>query len=103
MNNLSQELNHCLKALYLSTVRACYGEQAEQARREGWSYEQYLAQVLMRECETRRHNRIARLLRESKLPLVSRAILSGAATITVSAPAALCRQLSFPWWSISNP
>jgi DNA replication protein DnaC len=69
MKELTQDINRCLKALYLSTVRACYGEQAEQARREGWSYEQYLAQVLMHECETRQHNRIARLLRESKLPL----------------------------------
>jgi DNA replication protein DnaC len=69
MKAITQELKRCLKALYLSTVQACYGEQAEQARREGWSYEQYLAQVLMRECETRQHNRITRLLRESKLPL----------------------------------
>jgi DNA replication protein DnaC len=65
----AQRINTYLKALYLSTVRACYGEQAECARREGWSYEQYLLQVLERECETRQHNRIARWLRESKLPL----------------------------------
>ena len=32
MNNLTQDLNRCLKALYLSSVQACYGEQAEQAR-----------------------------------------------------------------------
>jgi DNA replication protein DnaC len=66
---ITPRLQSCLKALYLSTVRACYGEQAEQARRDSWSYEQYLLQVLERECEARRHNRIARLLRESRLPL----------------------------------
>jgi len=69
MSDITQDINRCLKALYLSTVRACYGEQAERARRESWSYEQYLAEILMRECETRQHNRIVRLLRESKLPL----------------------------------
>jgi DNA replication protein DnaC len=69
MSDLTQRLTACLKTLYLSTVRACYGDHAERARRESWCYEQYLAEVLSRECETRQHNRIARLLRESKLPL----------------------------------
>lgn len=64
-----RQLQRCLKELYLSTVQACYGEQAELARRETLSYEHYLLEVMQRECEARRHNRIARLLRESKLPL----------------------------------
>lgn len=66
---LSNRLKACLKALYLPTVRACYREQAERARGEALSYEQYLLEVMEREQEARHHNRIARLLRESKLPL----------------------------------
>ena len=66
---LSQRLSPCLKELNLSTVRACYEDQAALARQESLSYEHYLLEVLERERETRRQNRIARLLRESKLPL----------------------------------
>jgi DNA replication protein DnaC len=50
-------------------VRACYEEEADRARRETLTYEYYLAEVIEREREVRRHNRIQRLLRESKLPL----------------------------------
>jgi len=70
---LSDELNislvKCLKELRLPTVRACYEEQADQARQENITYEYYLAEVLEREREVRSHNRIQRMLRESKLPL----------------------------------
>ncbi len=66
---LNRQLASCLKELYLSTVKACYVEQAELARSETLSYERYLLEVMERERETRRNNRIARLLRESKLPL----------------------------------
>jgi len=59
----------CLKELHLPTVRACYGDEADRARREDLSYEQYLQELLERECEDRRARRIARLLRESRLPL----------------------------------
>jgi DNA replication protein DnaC len=62
-------LVQCLKELGLPTVRACYEEQAHRARRESLSYEHYLAEVMEREREVRRHNRIARLMRESGLPL----------------------------------
>jgi DNA replication protein DnaC len=63
------DLTRCLKALHLPTVRECYEEQAELARRESLSYEHYLLELMEREREERRHRRIARLLRESKLPL----------------------------------
>jgi DNA replication protein DnaC len=70
---LSDELNksliECLKELHLPTVRACYEEEAGRARREDLVYEYYLAEVMEREREVRRHNRVQRLLRESKLPL----------------------------------
>jgi len=58
-----------LKELRLPAVRACYEEQADRARRESLIYEQYLLELIDREREARNQSRIARLLRESKLPL----------------------------------
>ena len=68
-DELRKSLIECLKELHLPTVRACYEEEADRARREGLIYEYYLAEVMEREREVRRHNRVQRLLRESKLPL----------------------------------
>jgi DNA replication protein DnaC len=65
---LEEQLSTCLKSLCLSTIRNCYSEQADLARQEALSYEQYLLQLAERECEVRWQKRIARLLRESKLP-----------------------------------
>jgi DNA replication protein DnaC len=62
-------LAQCLKELRLPAVRECYEDQAEQARREALSYEQYLLELMDREREIRQQNRIARNLRGSKLPL----------------------------------
>ena len=62
-------LTQSLKELHLPTVRECYEDQAVAARCESWTYQQYLLELMERECEVRRHNRIARFLRESKLPL----------------------------------
>ena len=39
------------------------------ARQESLTYENYLQELVVRECERRRQNRITRYLRESKLPL----------------------------------
>jgi DNA replication protein DnaC len=61
-------LQAVLKELNLSTVRTCYGEEAEQSRKESESYEAFLLHVLEREHETRRVRRIEKSLRESKLP-----------------------------------
>jgi len=58
-----------LKELRMPGARQSYREQAERARRESLSYEAYLLEVVRREAEERRHNRIERLLRQSKLPL----------------------------------
>jgi DNA replication protein DnaC len=63
------ELTACLKELHLPTVRACYAELADSARREELSYEAYLLEVLQRECQLRRQHRMERLLRESRLPV----------------------------------
>lgn len=62
-------LNGHLKQLHLPTVRGCYEETARRAERETLSYEQYLLEVISRECEQRRKSRIQRLLAESELPL----------------------------------
>lgn len=62
-------LERSLKQLYLSTIRACYQEEADLARQESLSYESYLQELVVRECEERRHKRITRYLRESRLPL----------------------------------
>lgn len=66
---IQQELAAGLKELRMPTVRACYEEQADLARRESLSYERYLLELLRREREERRHNRIRRWLRGSGLPL----------------------------------
>lgn len=66
---VKESLSQCLKELRLPTVRACYEQEADQARQESLSHEHYLAELVEREREVRRQNRIARRLRESKLPL----------------------------------
>ncbi len=63
------QLRDGLKTLGLATIRECYREQADLARKEALPYEGYLLELINRECETRAHNRIQRLLRESRLPL----------------------------------
>jgi DNA replication protein DnaC len=68
-SELKPSLARCLKELHLPTVRACYGQEADRARQESLTYEHYLAEVMEREREARRQNRIRKLLRESKLPL----------------------------------
>jgi DNA replication protein DnaC len=66
---LKASLSECLKQLHLPTVRTCYEGEADRARQESLAYERYLAEVMERERETRRQNRIQRLLSASKLPL----------------------------------
>lgn len=66
---MRSELTQHLKDLHLPTIRECYDEQAEKARREALAYERYLLELARRESEVRRGHRIARFLRESRLPL----------------------------------
>lgn len=63
------ELAPHLKELHLPAFRECYQDEADLARRESLTYERYLLELAERECEARAHKRIARYLRESKLPL----------------------------------
>ena len=51
----------------MPTIRDEYESAAQQARQESSSYERYLWDLVEREREARRSNRIERLLRESKL------------------------------------
>jgi len=62
-------LEACCKSLRLSGVQAYYEELSRAAEQETMRYEEYLLELLLRECEVRYNNRIARLLRESRLPL----------------------------------
>ena len=67
-SKLKQELTELLKELHLPTIRAEFEESARRAQSESLSYEQYLAELVCRECDERRANRITRLLRQSKIP-----------------------------------
>ena len=67
-SELKRELIESLKALRLPTIRDEFEESARRAQNESLSYEQYLAELVARECDERRTNRITRLLRQSKIP-----------------------------------
>jgi DNA replication protein DnaC len=62
-----ESLTDCLRELHLPTIRRDYESAAQRARQESMSYERYLLELAEYECESRRTNRIARLLRESRL------------------------------------
>lgn len=68
-NDLKGDLIRYLKELHLPTVREYYQDYANTAVQENLSYERYLLELMERECEVRRQNRIARLLHSSQLPL----------------------------------
>ena len=63
------ELTQHLKDLHMPTIRECFSSEGDRARRETLGYEHYLLELIRRETEVRRANRVARLLRESQLPL----------------------------------
>jgi DNA replication protein DnaC len=68
MMTIDEQILDYLKQLHMPTMRGCYQQIADSARKESFSYEQYLLEMLKLECEARRQNRIARNLRASKLP-----------------------------------
>ena len=59
---MKTELTQNLKDLHLPAIRECYSEQADKARKEDLAHERYLLELTRRESESRRANRIARLL-----------------------------------------
>lgn len=68
-NDVRTQLVQHLKELHLSTIRENFEEVACCALQESLSYERYLLELVVKECEERRHRRIERFLRESCLPL----------------------------------
>lgn len=69
---LKSALDQTLRELHLPTIRSEYQSSAETARAESLRYEAYLYELVQKEQQVRRQNRIARLLRTSKLPLEKR-------------------------------
>ncbi|MGC4052843.1 MAG: IS21-like element helper ATPase IstB [Paludibaculum sp.] len=67
--DVQKELAGYLGELYLPVMSRCYEDKARQAEREALGYEQFLLELVERECQERREKRIARLLQASKLPL----------------------------------
>ena len=67
--DVSQALDRYLRDLRLPTVRECYEPSARHAEAESLSYEQYLLELVERECQQREHHRVERMLRHSRLPL----------------------------------
>ena len=54
VNELKNELTEMLRELHLPTVRAEFEEMARQAENQSLSFEQYLVELIRRECEERR-------------------------------------------------
>jgi len=66
--DIGSALTQHLKQLHLPTFREDFEEAARLAERESWTYEQYLLELSIKECEARRNHRIERYLQESCLP-----------------------------------
>jgi DNA replication protein DnaC len=64
---MHESLTDALRELHLPAMRREYESAAARARQESLSYERYLLDLAERECESRRSNRIERLLRESRM------------------------------------
>jgi DNA replication protein DnaC len=70
--SLNESLAQCLLTLRLPTIRQSYEETAVTATKNSVSYEQYLHDLVISECDDRWNKKMSRLLRESKLPLEKR-------------------------------
>lgn len=66
---MNATLMECLRELHLPGILNSYEKLAEVARRESFSYERYLQEVLEVERQLRQENRIQRLLGRSRLPM----------------------------------
>jgi DNA replication protein DnaC len=64
-----QKISEGLKSLLLPAMRLEFEKVGEKARLEGWSYEEYLLELIQLEIGSRQTKRVERLLRESNLPL----------------------------------
>jgi DNA replication protein DnaC len=67
--SVNKHLTELLRELHLPMFREYYQEFAQKAISNELGYEEYLYELAQRECELRRVNRVARLIKSSKLPL----------------------------------
>ena len=67
--DVGRDLQQGLRELCLPAMRGCYEDLAQTAVKEAWSHEQFLLELVQIECQRRRHNRVERLLKQSRLPL----------------------------------
>lgn len=67
--NITEQLTHKLKRLMLPVIKGEFSKLAERARKETWSYEEYLLDLAQKELEVRENKRINRWLKESNLPM----------------------------------
>jgi len=67
--NLRKQLTELLKEIHLPMFREYHAEYAVKATNEGLSYEQYLLELAQIECDVRRANKIAMLVKTSQLPM----------------------------------
>ncbi len=65
---LTEGLTLLLKALRLPTFVALFAQTAQQAEKQGWSFEQYLHHLAECELEERRRRRVQRNLKRAMLP-----------------------------------
>lgn len=69
VRDVHKHLVSALKELHLPAVREHYASYAARAQQNSLSYEQYLHELVEKECEVRTQNRIDRYRRDSRLPL----------------------------------
>jgi DNA replication protein DnaC len=66
---MNKQLIELLKELHLPMFREYHQDFAQKAIANELSYQEYLYELALRECEVRRANKIERLIKTSKLPL----------------------------------
>jgi DNA replication protein DnaC len=67
--NLEDKLSPSLKRLKLPVMKAEFLQQAERARKNTWSYEEYLLELVQSELAVRDNKRFDKLMKESCLPV----------------------------------
>ncbi len=63
-------LDEGLKKLALATIRSNYSEYAREAVRRGWSYQEYLEQLVCQELQSRADAKIERTVRQACFPFL---------------------------------
>jgi DNA replication protein DnaC len=66
---VEREVDAALSSLHLPAIKAVWKETSRKAQKEAVPPATFLLELLMREVENRRQNRVERLLRQSRLPL----------------------------------